>query len=317
MALTIVVVCTLLLLVGVAMVIAWGGRPVRAPLASASAADLPVSSLPVPSPDLARDAQVDAQISTLRRYLWWANVATVAALASGTLVAWAGGRLAMRILAATSPASAQGRLTEAQANVGFPTIDGSIALLFFGGLPAGFAAAFIYLLIHRWLPAGRWAGPLLGVLLLLVFGASVEPFRADNIDFALVGPGWLSVVLFSVLAVLHGAVVAAVAGAFSGRLPLPSGQSWKYYLPLLGAILFVPAGFVLGVGALVVMVWAKLVPAVRARRPGADNGQSSVRRPGVAGRAAVVNWAARGLLGLAAVAALPLFISAVTSIVSR
>jgi hypothetical protein len=311
-ALTIVVVCTLLLLVGTAMVIAWGGRPIRAPLASASAADLPVSS-----PDLARDARVDDQISALRRYLWWANVGTVAALASGILVAWAGGRLVMRILAATSPASAQGRLTEAQANVGFPTIEGSIALLFFGGLPAGFAVAFIYLLIHRWLPAGRWAGPLLGVLLLLVFGASVEPFRADNIDFAIVGPGWLSVVLFSALAVLHGAVVAAVAGAFSGRLPLPSGQNWKYYLPLLGAVLFVPAGFVLGVGALLVMVWAKLIPAVRARRLGIDNGQSSVRRPDAAGRAVAVNWAARGLLGLAAVAALPLFISAVTSIVSR
>ncbi|WP_217496203.1 hypothetical protein [Arthrobacter sp. 24S4-2] len=147
----------------------------------------------------------------------------------------AGGRLVMRVLAVTSPASAQGRLTEAQANVGFPTIDGSIALLFFGGLPAGFAAAFIYLLIHRWLPAGRRAGPLFGALLLLVLGASVEPFRADNIDFAIVGPGWLSVVLFSALAVLHGAVVAAVAGAFSERLPLPSGQDWKHYLPLLGA----------------------------------------------------------------------------------
>jgi hypothetical protein len=94
-ALTIVVVCTLLLLVGVAMVIASGGRTVRVPLASALAADLPVPSVPVPSlpvssPDLARDAQVDAQISALRRYVWWANVATVAALASGILGAWAG-----------------------------------------------------------------------------------------------------------------------------------------------------------------------------------------------------------------------------------
>ena len=214
----------------------------------------------------ARDVVVEAQVSALRSYLWWANVATVAALASGILVAWAGGRLVMRILAATSPASAQGRLTEAQANVGFPTIEGSIALLFFGGLPAGFAAAFIYVLLHRWFPAGRWAGPLLGVLLLLVFGASVEPFRADNIDFAIVGPGWLSVVLFSALAVLHGAVVAAVAGAFGGRLPLPSGQNWKFYLPLLAAVLFVPAGVLLGAGALVVIVWTQLAAMVRARR---------------------------------------------------
>ena len=292
--LAIAVVCTLLLLVGLAMVVAWGGLVVREPSA--------------PGPE----------VSALRRYLWWANVATVAALASGILVAWAGGRLAMRILAATSPASAQGRLTEAQANVGFPTIEGSIALLFFGGLPAGFAAAFIFVLIRRWLPAGRWAGPVLGVLLLLVFGASVEPFRADNIDFAIVGPGWLSVALFSALAVLHGAVVAAVAGAFSGRLPLPSGQKWKYYLPLLAAVVFVPAGVVLGVGALVVIVGAQLAAAVRARRLRAGGGGApSVGAPDAARRGGTVDWAGRGVLGVAAVAALPLFVTAVTSIVSR
>jgi hypothetical protein len=311
-ALAVVVVCTLLLFVAVAMVIAWGGRSVRMPLGPASTADFAVpSSVP------ARDVVVDAQVSALRRYLWWANVATVAALASGILVAWAGGRLAMRVLAATSPASAQGRLTEAQANVGFPTIEGSIALLFFGGLPAGFAAAFIYVLLRRWLPSGRWAGPVLGVLLLLVFGASVEPFRADNIDFAIVGPGWLSVALFSTLAVLHGAVVAAVAGAFSGRLPLPSRQNWKYYLPLLAAVLFVPAGVVLGIGALLVMVWTQLAAVVRARRVRAGNGAPAVSPPSAARRGNAIDWAGRGVLSVAAVAALPLFVSAVASIVSR
>ena len=119
----------------------------------------------------------------------------------------------MRVMALTSPASAQGRLTEAQAIVGIPTVEGTMALLIFAGLPAGFAAAFIYMLIHRWLPAGRLAGPALGVLLLLGFGASVDPLRPDNIDFGIVQPGWLAVVLFAAVAVFHGALVAAVAGA--------------------------------------------------------------------------------------------------------
>lgn len=312
MALAIVVVCTLLLLVGAAMVIAWGGRTLVAPVAPASTADLPV-----PSPASARDVVVGAQVSALRKYLWWANVATVAGVASGLLVGWAGGRLVMRVLAVTSPASAQGRLTEAQANVGFPTVEGSIALLFFAGLPAGFAAAIVYVLIHRWLPAGRWAGPVLGVLLLLVFGASVEPFRADNIDFAIVGPGWLSVVLFSVMAILHGAVVAAVAGAFSQRLPLPSGQNWKYYLPLLAAVLFVPAGVLLGAGALGVLVWAQAAAVLRARRLRAGREARVARLPGTGRRGVAVDWAVRGVLGVAAVAAVPPFVSAVTSIVSR
>ncbi|WP_156372271.1 hypothetical protein [Arthrobacter sp. Leaf337] len=271
----------------------------------------------MPSSAPVRDAVVDAQVSALRKYWWWANVATVAGVASGLLVGWAGGRLVMRVLAVTSPASAQGRLTEAQANVGFPTIEGSIALLFFAGLPAGFAAAIIYVLIHRWLPAGRWAGPVLGVLILLVFGASVEPFRADNIDFSIVGPGWLSAVLFSVMAILHGAVVAAVAGAFSQGLPLPSGQNWKYYLPLLAAVLFVPAGVLLGAGALGVMVWAQAAAVIRARRLRAGREARVARKPGTGRRGGAVDWAGRAVLGLAAVAALPPFVSAVTSIVSR
>lgn len=296
MALAIVVVCTLLLLVAVILVVIWGGRLFRKP---------------------ADPGAPDEQASPLRLYLWWANVATASALASGVLVGWAGGRLVMRVLAVTSPASAQGRLTEAQANVGFPTIDGSIALLFFGGLPAGFAAAFIYLFIRRWLPAGRWAGPALGVLLLLVFGASVDPLRADNIDFAIVGPGWLSVVLFSAMAVLHGAVVAAVAGAFSQRLPLPSGRDWKYYLPLAGAILFLPAGILLGIGALVVMLCSWLAHVARAGRQHVETGPNDVRSARALRRAAAVSWGGRAALGLAAVVALPPFITAVTSIISR
>ncbi|MBP1134012.1 hypothetical protein JOE31_000244 [Arthrobacter sp. PvP023] len=292
-ALVIVIVCTLFLLVAIILVIVWGGRPFRRP------------------------ADPGAPASPLRLYLWWANVATAAALASGILVAWAGGRLAMRILALTSPASAQGRLTEAQANVGFPTIDGSIALLFFGGLPAGFAAAFIYLFIRRWLPAGRWAGPALGVLLLLVFGASVDPLRAENIDFAIVGPGWLSVALFSALAVLHGAVAAAVVGAFSQRLPLPSGRDWKYYLPLVGAILFLPVGVLLGIGALVVMLCSWLAHVGRAGREPVQRGPDEVRSPRALRRATALSWGGRAALGLAAVAALPPFITAVASIISR
>ncbi|WP_354174110.1 hypothetical protein [Arthrobacter sp. UYEF36] len=226
-------------------------------------------------------------------------MATVAAVASAFLVAWPGGRLVMRILALTSPASAQGRLTEAQAIVGLPTVGGTLVLLIFAGLPAGFAAAFIYMLIRRWLPEGRWAGPALGVVLLLVFGASVEPLRPENIDFDIVEPGWLTVVLFAALAVFHGALVVAVAGTVSDRLLPLSRTTWKSYLPLLAAILFPPAGIVLGLGALLVLAWSKVVPATRSRHP----------------RAAL--WAGRGMLLLASLALLPTFVGAVASIASR
>lgn len=282
MALMIMVSCTLLLVIGAGLVMAFGDRPVRPPAA------------------LARHARgSETPASAFRRYLWGANVATVAAVASAFLVAWPGGRLAMRILAVTSPASAQGSLTEAQAIVGIPTVEGTMALLIFAGLPAGFAAAFIYMLIRRWLPAGRWSGPALGVLLLLGFGASVDPLRPDNIDFDIVEPGWLAVVLFAALAVFHGALVAAVAGAVSAHLRPFTRKTWKSYLPLLAAVLFPPAGLVLGLGALFVLAWAKIVPATRSVHP----------------QAAL--WTGRGMLLLASLAVLPMFVGAVTSIVSR
>jgi hypothetical protein len=110
-------------------------------------------------------------------------VATFAALASALLAVWPGGRLIMRVLAFTSPDSAQGRLTEAQANVGFPTLEGSLILFVVAGLPAGYLVAILFVVLHRWLPAGRLAGPLLGSLVLIWLGALLDPLRADNIDF--------------------------------------------------------------------------------------------------------------------------------------
>ena len=155
------------------------------------------------------------------------------------------------------------------------------------------------MLMRRWLPAGRLAGPALGVVLLLGFGASVDPLRPDNIDFDIAEPGWLSVVLFATLAVFHGALVAAVAGAVSDRLRPLTNKTWKSYLPLLAAVLFPPAGIVLGLGALLVMAWAKVVPDARSGHP----------------RAAL--WAGRGMLLVASLAVLPMFVGAVTSIMSR
>jgi hypothetical protein len=223
----------------------------------------------------------------------------MAALISGLLMAWPGGRLVMRILAETSPASAQGRLTEAQATVGLATPKGTLALLIFGGLPTGFLAALIYLVIYRWLPSGRVSGPLAGLLGLIVFGAGLEPFRTNNIDFTFVRPGWLSVVLFTVLAVLHGAIVAAAAGWYSRRLPLPSRGAVPAYLPLLATIVFPPAAVLLLIGALVVMAWPDLAT-------GRHRGRISPR----------YLWAGRALLALAAVLALPGFVSSVVFIVT-
>lgn len=282
MTLVIVVASALLFLAGMWFIFVWGGKTIQPP----------VHDGPYPNRRAARPA-------ALRRYFWWANLSCMAALISGLLMAWPGGRLVMRILAETSPDSAQGRLTEAQANVGFPTPEGTLALLLFAGLPTGFVAALIYLFIYRWLPSGRLSGPLAGLLGLIVFGAGIEPFRTDNIDFTFVRPGWLSVLLFTFLAVLQGAIVAAASGWYSRRLPLPSRRAIPAYFPLLTTLVVPRAAVLVLLGALIVMAW----PGVATSR---HHGWVSPR----------YLWAGRALLALAAILALPAFVSSVVFIVS-
>lgn len=279
---TIIAGSVLLFLAGMWFIVRWGGIPIQPP-----ASDGPYSD------------RRSATAAAMRRYFWWANLWCFAALISGLLVAWPGGRLLMRILAATSPDSAQGRLTEAQANVGFITPEGTLALLLFGGLPTAFVASLIYLVIHRWLPPGRLSGPLAGLLGILVFGGTVDPFRTDNIDFTFIRPGWLSVVLFVVLAVLIGASLAAAAGWYSVKLALPSRRTVFAYLPLLTAIIFPPAAVLILLGAILVLAW----PGVAAGR------QQGTMSPKYL-------WAGRALLALAVLVSLPSFIAAVTFIIT-
>ncbi|QYF90689.1 hypothetical protein [Arthrobacter sp. PAMC25284] len=300
MAVAVVVGCTVLLLGGVSVVVLWGSQRIREPLDETS---LDVQLEIVHTRAERTEARTEAKLRAFRRYFWWADVVSFSALVSAVLAAWPGGRLAMRVLALTSPDAAQGRLTEADFIVGFPTIEGSLALLLFAGLPAGYCAALLYVVLRRWLPPGRWAGPLLGVLILVWLGALVDPLRADNIDFDIVEPGWLAVALFGGLAVLHGAVVAAAAGWWSERVPLWGGKSFKNYLPLfLGCVAFPPAGLAVGIGAILLLIWMSVIPVSRLR----SNRQSRVPA-----------WVGAGAVVLASAAALPVFVGAVISITSR
>ena len=59
--------------------------------------------------------------------------------------------------------------------------------------------------------AAASAGAILGALLVVLVGTRIEPLRSDNFDFALVGPDWLAVLSFSVLALFQGMLVVALA----------------------------------------------------------------------------------------------------------
>ena len=92
------------------------------------------------------------------------------------------------------------------------------------------------------LPTGRLGGAVLGLVLLVLVGAQIEPLRADNFDFDLVGPDWLSLLAFTVLAVFQGMLTWALAGRF-GLRPLPlRGRAIRVVAALL--VLVALPGFV-------------------------------------------------------------------------
>lgn len=96
-------------------------------------------------------------------------------------------------------------------------------------------AVALYVLVGSLLPRSRAGGVALGLMLLLLAGTRLEPMRADNFDFNLVGPDWLSVLSFTALAVFQGMVTWALAGRLTLR-PLPIGRLGRRRALAIGRI---------------------------------------------------------------------------------
>jgi hypothetical protein len=207
-------VCVALVLAGIVMVVRWGGDP-RAARAEA------------------RRGSVAVQL------LAYAGGCLAAGLVAGVVAAGAGGRLVMRLLAVTSP-DAAGSITEADEIVGEISAGGTLGFFLFAGLPAGVLSALVYAVVRPLLPAGRAGGLALGALLLIGTGTRIEPLRADNPDFEIVGPDWLSVTAFIALALFQGLVVVA-AGSRLARSPIALGpravRAGRVALAVVGLVL--------------------------------------------------------------------------------
>jgi hypothetical protein len=240
--------------------------------------------------------------SALRALVWLLGVATVSGLLVGVLVVGPAGRLAMRLLAATSP-EAQGRITDAGEVVGEITLSGTIGFFVFVGLPFGLGVGIAYALVSWLLPRGVLGGAVLGALLLVVLGSALDPLREANPDFDILGPGWLSVLTFVAMALLTGMVTAPVAGRVGRALANPRlwWAAWLAPITLLAAAALLaaaPGALALLLAGCAVFVAALLVRPAR---------RDVVRR----GRRVLQ----AALAGAAAVTA-PGFVSAVATIVA-
>lgn len=272
----------LLVLVGLAAVVLWGDEEVR-PTEDAE---------PATPPPVAR---------VLRGYVRGLALAVVAGAGAGILVAGAGGRLAMRLLAVTAGDVAFGRVTEAEQIVGRITVGGTLGFLLFAGVFGGIASGLVFMAVRRWLPSGRVGGLVFGALLLVAFGPHVEPLRPSNRDFDIVGPGWVAIVVFSAMALVHGMLVAGLAGRYSRVLP-PLSSTPRSLLLHAPVLLLVP-----GFPVLAPILVAGLLGIALTRS----------RAVVEAWRSRAAQWAGRGVLLVGALVALPWFVAAVVDIAGR
>lgn len=176
------------------------------------------------------------------------------AFVAGALVLGLGSRLLMRVLAATSSDSAQGRLTDAEEVVGDVTVDGTIGLVIFVGLGGGLIGAALFGLLRRWLPdrsvlAGLVTGGI-GAGLLARPSGLLDP---ENRDFAILDPVWLAVALALGLVLTVSLLGAVLMDRWAARWPLPGRSVAGVFglAPLLPLLLVPPAALaVVGVIAL-------------------------------------------------------------------
>ncbi|MDQ4088926.1 MAG: hypothetical protein M3163_01245 [Actinomycetota bacterium] len=204
------VLCGLLIAAGLTAISRWGHLDVQVPPSDNGADEGPWWREPA------------------RRYLWGVQVAVVAGVGAGVLAAGAGGRLAMRMLTATAGDAAQGRVTEADEVVGRISAEGTISFIIFTALLLGAPTGALYLLVRRWLPRGRLGGVAYGGLLLVLAGTRVEPLRAENPDFDIVGPGWLSMVAFTALVLSTGRSSPLSPATSAGPCPFSADGGGPY-----------------------------------------------------------------------------------------
>jgi hypothetical protein len=176
------------------------------------------------------------------------GAAALGGLAAGFLVGGIGGRLAMFILRLTSDDRVVGIQSDDDFTIGRISLD-SIFLIAATTL-VGTILAFAYLLVRRWLPEHR--RPLQAAVFFgLIGGAAV--IKPDGVDFTLLEPLWLAVLLFVALPAAYGALMAAIVEGLIAR----PGHLRK--ARVAGIIGFVVIGFFGLMGAVIAAVGFILV----------------------------------------------------------
>ncbi|MET0489425.1 MAG: hypothetical protein ABW143_04240 [Acidimicrobiales bacterium] len=189
------------------------------------------------------------------------GAAAVAGLAAGFLVGGLGGRMAMLLLRLTSSDAVIGIQSDDDFTIGQVTTSSFFLVL--ATTLIGTLLAFAYLLVRRWLPEHR--RPLQAAVFFGVVGGAAV-IKPGGVDFTLLDPLWLAVVLFIALPAAYGWAMAAMVEGLIAR----PGTYRK--TRVAGIVFFVAIGFfglfaaaIAVAGALLVLIgrqWPALAAAV-------------------------------------------------------
>ena len=131
---------------------------------------------------------------------------------AGGVVLGVGGRLVMFVSRLLHP-EALGRITEGGNRIGEFTIEGSIELLFFGGVLSGLLAGVIWVLVREWIPK---KAALVGLGAVAIGGSFL--IEGDNRDFVILRDPRLDLVLLLGLLFLFGVSLYWVDGLLGEKM---------------------------------------------------------------------------------------------------
>lgn len=165
----------------------------------------------------------------------------IGAYLAGVLTIGAGGRLMMRVLAATSSDDVQGLRTEADEIIGEVSVGGSVFLIVVVGIGASVVGLALFTILRRWLPDRSLVAGLVGVA--IGAGLLVRPtalLASTNSDFTLIAPVALAVALCLATLVLFGATFGVLVDHLAPRWPRP-GRSPRGVVSVLPFAVLLPA----------------------------------------------------------------------------
>lgn len=169
--------------------------------------------------------------------------AGIAGAIAGIVVGGLGGRIVMRVAAVLNP-GATGLRTDNGELIGAVTMNGTLALLLFGGLASGLVAAIVWVVVSPWQPRTGLRRSTAAALAAVALGG---PFvaRSDNTDFRVLESDGVILVLLLGLVALLGLSIAWLDARLDQWLPRPTHQP---------AILAVAYGAVTVAGALILPI---------------------------------------------------------------